>query len=157
MDHRECAHPPTKAARNGCRLEGGEQSSGREGKYGLFADAEIHELSAEEIWELRRGDVQDLRQSLKSYAKYHGLTLSMVKTPDKGLRFRMWGEQEVVDDGLADFLPPELVEREENERRGADLWLTPRPRPSTPRAHKECDHPKTPWDRAKCRGERDFG
>ncbi len=127
MGHWECAHPPTRAARNDCRWESGGQSGERGGKYGRFADAEIHELSAEEIWEIRRGDLPDLKRSLNSYAKHHGLTLSMVKTPDKGLRFRMWHPEEVEDEGeeVSDYLLPELVEREKRQRDRRNRRLPP--------------------------------
>lgn len=122
------------------------------GKYHHFADREIHELTAQEIWELIRGDYQDLKTALRSYAKRHGLTLSVVRIPDDGLRFRMWEDGGDVEDELSAYLPPELVERERQERE--DLWLTP-PRRSrrtpTKSAHADCDHPSTRWERHRCR------
>ncbi|MFI9757637.1 hypothetical protein ACIHFB_06810 [Streptomyces sp. NPDC051963] len=114
----------------------------RPGKYHHFVDGEIHELTDQEIWELIRGDYQDLKVVLRAYAKRHGLTLSVVRIPDDGLRFRMHEE----GDDLSAYLPPELLEREEG------LWLTTPRRSAT--VHAECDHPKTSRQRQLCRALR---
>ncbi len=143
--HADCTHPPTSTEREKCRARRLREWDGDENslplrnvpKYHQFSDGEIHELSPADIQRVHGGTREKFESCLRTYASSYGLTLSMVKTPDKGLTLRMWR----AEDELSDYLLPELVKRE-RDRRNRRLPQT---------AHADCTHPNTPYQRRKCR------
>ncbi|MFM9604184.1 hypothetical protein [Streptomyces turgidiscabies] len=107
----------------------------RPGKWAMFADGEIHELTAVRVKEIHGGTASQLGRCLLMYARNHGLKFSQSMAGGGGIRFRLWQVSEVDA-----YLPPDVVEKES--------------RVSGYRCHMDCTHPKTSWYRQKCRDQR---
>lgn len=104
------------------------------GKWAMFADEEIHELTAEQVKEIHGGNIRQFRHCLRQYAANQGLRFSASVHGGK-LKFRIWKASEAEA-----FLPSEVVARENGV--------------NPPTQHAGCAHPKTAWARQKCREER---
>lgn len=113
-----------------------------------FADGEIHELSTDEI--RGYGSTRALAMSsVRRYARYRGLQCSAISLPDGGIKFRIWGEQGAED--LSHFLPADVVARDRERDRLQQVYF---PQPSAQVSHRDCTHPKTQYERRKCRDQR---
>ncbi|MFD8465511.1 hypothetical protein ACFV10_10420 [Streptomyces cyaneofuscatus] len=128
------------------------------GKYLHLANGQVHEMTLQDIQQLTGDDITvfQFERRLRAHAHNYGCHVS-ARRKDDTIQFRMWRRGEQADpggaeepfEGLSDFLPPELVEREgrESDGRGLRLPLAPRPRVN----HADCTHPNTPHERLKCR------
>ncbi|MFM9633868.1 hypothetical protein ACKI10_40730 [Streptomyces galilaeus] len=152
ISHESCTHPNTQAHRAKCRKDQGVpffvNHQRRGGIYHQFTDGRTHTLNADQVRDLHGGTVAQFASCLRSYASNHALKCSIrpIGSGD-GLTFYLGGTREIE---FTEYLPSDVVAQ--------DAALVPnRSAPAsrqTQTSHAECDHPRTGYERAKCRARR---